>query len=115
MKQNLRNSGNGGNRLFGRLAAEKKKTVIVMCLIAAMVFVWVKVLERKAPQSAKAAGMTQEMTKSRTNSELKISFIELPKVKGRNDVLTRDFFAVDDWRDFMKSGEGKSSGGIKGQ
>ncbi|MFZ0035613.1 MAG: hypothetical protein WAK60_11585 [Sedimentisphaerales bacterium] len=115
MKQNIRNSGNEGSRFFGPLAAEKKKTVIVACLIAVMVFVWGRVLERKVPQSTEAAVVTQEMTKSQANLELKISFIELPKVKGRNDVLTRDFFAVEDWRDFMKSGEGKSSGGIEEQ
>jgi hypothetical protein len=115
MKPNIRNSSNGGSRLFSQLAAEKKKTVIVMCLIAAMVFMWVRVLGRKVPQSAEAAVVTQEMTKSQANSELKIFFVELPKVKGRNDVLTRDFFAVEDWRDFVKSGEGKSSGGIEEQ
>jgi hypothetical protein len=58
-------------------------------------------------QRAKAAGTAQEVTESQTNSELKISFIELPKVKGRNDVLTRDFFVVDDWLDFTRSERGK--------
>ena len=115
MKQNLRNSGNGGNRLLGQLATEKKKTIIAVCLIAVIVFMWVRVPGRKMPQSTKAAVTAQEVTESQANSELKISFIELPKVEGRNDVLTRDFFAVDDWRDFMRSGEGKSSGGIEGQ
>jgi hypothetical protein len=115
MKQNLRNSGNGGNRLFSQLAAEKKKAIIAVCLIAVMVFMCVRVAGRKVPQRAKAAVTAQEVTESQANSELKISFIELPKVEGRNDVLTRDFFAVDNWRDFMRSGEGKSSGGIGGQ
>jgi len=107
MKQNLKNSGNRSNKLFGRLAAEKKKTVIAVCLITVMVFMWVRVLGRKGPQSANAAVMTQEAAEGQTNPELKISFIELPKVEGRNDVLTRDFFAVGSWRDFMRGGEGK--------
>lgn len=110
MKQNLRNSGNGGKRLFGRLAAEKKKTIIAVCLITVMVFMWVRVLGRKGPQGAKAAVMVQEVTKGQTNSELKISFIELPKAEGRNDVLTRDFFAVDNWWDLMGGREGNSGG-----
>jgi hypothetical protein len=110
MKQNLKNGGSGGNRLFSRLAAEKKKTVIAVCLITVMVFMWVKVLGRKGPQSANAAVMGQEVTEGQMNSKLKISFIELPKVEGRNDVLTRDFFAVGNWRDFMRGGEGKSGG-----
>jgi hypothetical protein len=107
MKQNLKNSGSGGNRLFGRFAAEKKKTVIAVCLITAMVFMWVRVLGRKGPQSANAAVVAQEVTEGQMNSKLKISFMELPKVEGRNDVLTRDFFAVGSWRDFMRGGEGK--------
>jgi hypothetical protein len=110
MKQNLKNGGSGGNRIFSRLAAEKKKTVIAVCLITVMVFMWVKVLGRKGPQSANAAVMAQEVTEGQMNSELKISFMELPKVEGRNDVLTRDFFAVGNWRDFMRGGEGKSGG-----
>jgi len=110
MKQNLKNNGNRSNKLFGRLAAEKKKTVIAVCLITVMVFMWVRVLGRKGPQSANAAVMKQEATGGQTNPELKISYIELPKVEGRNDVLTRDFFAVGSWRDFMRGGEGKSGG-----
>jgi hypothetical protein len=110
MKQNLKNGGSGGNKLFSRLAAEKKKTAIAVCLITVMFFMWVKVLGRKGPQSANAAVVAQEVTDGQTKPELKISFMELPKVEGRNDVLTRDFFAVGNWRDFMRGGEGKSGG-----
>ena len=108
MKQNLINSGNTSNRIFGLLAVQKKKTIIAVCLITVMVFMWVRVLGRKGPQSANAAVMGQEVTDGQTKPELKISFIELPKVEGRNDVLTRDFFAVGNWRDFMRGGKGKS-------
>ncbi len=107
MKQNLRNSANRNNKVFGQLAAEKKKTAIAVCLITVMVLMWVRVLGRKGPQSANAAIMTQEITEDRMSPELKVSFIELPKVEGRNDVLTRDFFAVGSWWDFMGGGEGK--------
>jgi hypothetical protein len=107
MKQNLKNGGSGGNRLFSRLAAGKKKTVIAVCLITVMVFMWVRVLGRKGPQSANAAVTAAEVTEGQMSSKLKISFMELPKVEGRNDVLTRDFFTVGNWRDFMRGGEGK--------
>jgi hypothetical protein len=110
MKQNLKNSDNKNNKIFDRLAAGKKKTVIAVCLITVMVFMWVRVLGRKGPQSANAAVVAQEVTDGQTKPELKISFMELPKVEGRNDVLTRDFFAVGNWRDFMRGGEGKSGG-----
>jgi len=108
MGQNFRNNGNAVNGLLGRLAAEKKKTFIALGLIVVMGFMWVKVLLRKGPQSAEGA-VSQRQVKSGTsesNSELKISFIELPKVKGRNDVLTRDFFASNGWEDFIRDREG---------
>ena len=41
-----------------------------------------------------------------------LSFIELPKVKGRNDVLTRDFFAVDSWQGFMRGGNSNGFGEV---
>ena len=106
MKQNIRNRDNRTNRPFSRLAAEKKKAVIALCLIGVMVFMWVRVLGGKTPQTAKAAVTARDTRQP--NSELKISFIELPKVKGRNDVLAGDFFAADHWRGFMRDGEGEN-------
>jgi hypothetical protein len=111
MRPKLKNSVVVANRLFSRLAAEKKKTVIAVCLIALMVFMWARVLGRKTPQSAEAAATAQET--GQPNSELKISFIELPKIKGRHDVLDRDFFAADGWRSFTRDAEGKNLTGIK--
>ena len=110
MKKTVRNSSNGTNRLVGRLAAEKKKTVTALCLIAVMVFMWARVLGNKTPENA-AAVMRQDNMASDilgSNLELNISFIELPKVAGRNDVLTRDFFAVGNWQDFIRNREGKN-------
>jgi len=106
VKQNVRDNSSGPNRIMSRLAAEKKKTITALSLIAVMVFMWVKVLGGKTPQSAEATLMAQKanLDTSRVNSELKTSFIELPKVKGRNDVLTRDFFAADGWQ-VMRGGE----------
>jgi len=91
---------------MSQLAAEKKKTITALCLVAVMAFMWVKVLGGKTPQSAEATLMAQKanLDTSGVNSELEISFIELPKVKGRNDVLTRDFFAADGWQ-VMRGGE----------
>ena len=107
MKQNIRNNSSGPNRLMSQLAAEKKKTVMALCLIAVMVFMWIKVLGGKTPQSAGAAQMAQvaNLGVPAVNSELKISFVELPKVTGRNDVLSGDFFAAGGWREFVGDGE----------
>ncbi len=108
MKMSVRNSGNGTNRLVNRLAAEKKKTVTVICLIAVMVTMWTRVLSRKSPATAVASLGHEIVSDGGSNLELNISFIELPVVEGRNDVLTRDFFAVGDWQDFIGIREGKS-------
>ncbi|MHC4544036.1 MAG: hypothetical protein ACYTDW_01835 [Planctomycetota bacterium] len=106
MEQNVNNTVNGANRLVSRLAAEKKKTVTAVCLIALMVFMWARVLNQKTPGTAAAQrqeNVDQDVLGS--NVELKISFIELPKIPGRNDVLTRDFFAADGWRNFIRGEE----------
>jgi len=103
MKQELRNSANfrrstfGGpaNRLFGQLAAEKKKTACALGLITVMLFMWAKAFWKKGPQSAEAAPMNRSGAVGKAEPQLKISFIELPKIAGRNDVLTRDFFVID--------------------
>jgi hypothetical protein len=115
MKKTLKNSANSGNNLLGRLAAEKKKTVSAVCLIAVMVFMWARVIGNKTPHNA-AAVMRQDNLapdSEGSNLELNISYVELPKVAGRNDVLTRDFFAADNWQNFIRKREGPNSAGIE--
>jgi hypothetical protein len=109
MKRNITNAGGSANRLVSRLAAEKKKTVLALCLIALMAFMWVRVLGRKTPAAADAASVAQRRgATAQTDSQIKISFIELPKVTGRNDIMTRDFFDPVGWRGFTKDRDGRS-------
>ena len=113
MRQNARNSGNIANRLFNQLAVQKKKTVLALCLITLMAFMWIRVLTRKAPQAAKAGLLAGQMdVETQSEPELKISFIELPQAAGRNDVITRDFFDSDGWQDFV-DGQGRKSTGVE--
>jgi len=113
MGQNMRNNGSGGNRLLVQLAAQKK-AVMAFCLIAVMAFMWLKVLVKKAPQAVQAAPAAKQVEPNgQMNSRLKVSFIDLPKVAGRNDVITRDFFDVDGWQEFVGDKEGNRSSGIK--
>ncbi len=101
MRQKVINHGGRANRLIGQLAAEKKKAVAASCLIAVMAFMWVRVLTKKTPEAAGAAFMTEQLNVEGTlDEELNISFTELPQVAGRNDVITRDFFASNGWRHF---------------
>ena len=112
MKRNMTNAGTGANRLLSQLAAEKKRAVLALGLIALMAFMWVRVLGRKTPATADAASMAQQGDlKDQSNSQIKISFVELPKVPGRNDVITRDFFDPVGWRGFVKDGKGQDQAG----
>ncbi len=113
MRQNARNNGNIANRLFNQLAVQKKKTVLALCLITLMAFMWIRVLIRKAPQAANAGLLAGQMdVQTQSEPELKISFIELPQAAGRNDVITRDFFDSDGWQDFV-NGQGQKSNSVK--
>ena len=103
MRQNAGNNSRGANRYINLLAAEKKKAVLALCLIVLMAFMWIKVLTKTSPKAANAELITELINNMETQSEteLKISFIELPRVSGRNDVVTRDFFASNGWQDFV--------------
>lgn len=111
MKQNLANTANRANRLLTQLGSEKKKTILALCLITFMALMWVRVLTRKAPNAASAALMAQQNhLEYQENSKLKISFIELPKIPGRNDVITRDIFDSNGWRGFVSEGKNLADG-----
>ena len=108
MRQKVINRGGRVKVLFGQLAAEKKKAVTASCLIAVMAFMWVRVLTKEAPEAAEGALVTEQLNvEGASNQELKISFVELPQVAGRNDVITRDFFASNGWRHF-DGGKGRN-------
>ena len=103
----MKKTVSSANRLVSRLAAEKKKTVTALCLIALMIFMWARVIGKKAPVTAEAAQRKENMGQDvlDSNEELNISFIELPKIPGRNDVLTRDIFAANGWSNFIRNEE----------
>lgn len=113
MRQNIANNSTGAKKVLERLAEEKKKSVTALCLIAVMTFMWIRVLTRKTPQGAEAApGTEQSSTKNQPNEKYRVSFVELPKVAGRNDVIVRDFFASNGWRHFV-DGQGQKPDGIE--
>jgi len=111
-----RASQHGGfSRLIGRLAAEKKKCVVAAFLIGVMVLMWAKVLTGKGPNAAAAAHSIDhsgqmESSQAASGSQSRMFCVQLPKVKGRNDVLNEDFFTVNSWRSFVATGRGSSRG-----
>jgi hypothetical protein len=113
MRNNAKNRFNSVNRLFSQLAAEKKKAALALCLTTLMAFMWIRTLTRRGPESANAALTVEQVDiDGQTEPELTISFIELPQVAGRNDVITRDIFDSDGWREFV-DGEGRKSFGVE--
>ncbi len=111
MRQNIKNNNTGVKRVFERLAEEKKKSVTALCLIAVMAFMWIRVFTKKTPQGAEAAPVTeQSSTENPPKENYSVSFVELPRVAGRNDAIVRDFFAADGWRHFVDGQRRKPDG-----
>jgi hypothetical protein len=101
MRQRVANQHRLTKGMLRPLVAEKKKAVAASCLIVVMAIMWIKVLTNKGPEAAKAAITAEQLiSEDMSAQELNVSFIKLPQVPGRNDVITRDFFASYDWRHF---------------
>ena len=106
MRQKVTSYSSRTKGLFNQLAAEKKKAMTALCLIVLMAFMWIKVLSKKSPEASEAGLVTEQGSmEDASDQELKVSFIELPQVAGRNDVITRDFFASNGWRRFEEDGQ----------
>lgn len=97
----MANHGRLAKGFLRPLAAEKKKAVATSCLVVVMAIMWIRVLTNKAPETAEAALIVEQSNvEDATARELNVTYIKLPQVSGRNDVITRDFFASNDWRHF---------------
>lgn len=93
-------NNNSANRIVGHLVAEKKKIVIAVCLVALMAFMWIRVLFKKT--TAVEGGTLSENTLQQDSigPTTIISFVDLPEVEGRHDIITRDFFNSENWQNF---------------
>ena len=101
MKEHTRNNKKCINGILRQLDAERKKVGIAVCLIATMGVMWVRVLAKKGPQSAQAVPMIEQTdVEKQVREAMKITYVDLPIVPGRDDVISRDFFASADWENF---------------
>jgi hypothetical protein len=113
MRYSNQDNPNGLGRFVSQLAAEKNKAIVAFCLISVMGFMWVKVLTGRKNTADAQIDFIQGQTATAAQSKLypNLAFIELPNVEGRNDVLVRDFFAMNQWETFIaKNPQGYSSG-----
>ena len=81
-----------------QLPADKKKAIMVSVLVLVLVALWSNVFFKKGPQAAQAQSQQNMMADETEEIKFEISYIDLPSVAGRNDVLKRDFFAPDQFK-----------------
>jgi len=102
MRNDSHHDSNVAAQFLARFAGEKRKAVTTACLIVVMIVMWVRVLTKNAPEVAEAAAPVKASSaEGASEKAAKVSFVELPKVPGRNDIITRDFFVADGWRHFV--------------
>jgi hypothetical protein len=102
MRKDLRNYGNGAGGIIGHLASEKKKGILAVCLLLLMAFMWTKVFTGKSPKTTKAEQAANPVKSDEPkNQDALVTYLDLPEVEGRNDVITRDAFASNGWKDFV--------------
>lgn len=95
-------SKSGAERLISQLTADKKKLVVFLSLLGVMMFMWVKVFRIRANKET-AEKPLPKIIKAETakiDAAPKLSYVDLPEVVGRHDVLKRDYFASNGWYSF---------------
>lgn len=105
MAENIQQKSVGKNNsrsgIFGQFSSERKKVITGCCLLGVMLILWGRVLMGRKPAEAQAADGNRSASSASAASETKaavksskIRFIELPKIQGRNDEITRDIFSI---------------------
>jgi hypothetical protein len=96
MKQKTKQIGR--NQTLMCLTAQKKKVAVAVLLMGVMVIMWVRVLTRKNQVPVNETMLAAQAAVAQdTQPRIKVSYLELPRVKGRNDMPARDIFAASRW------------------
>ena len=101
MMPNKMSTARSANRAVSYLAADRKKTVVAIALVAIMAIMWFRVLTGRKPPSAVASEASQN-AQEQNKASVEVRFHDLPIIPGRNDHINRDFFAVQDWDGFSR-------------
>lgn len=85
----------------GRVIESKRKIYVASALVAVMAFMWVRVFmsDKAGPESTEAAQVQALIESTQQEETIKISYIDLAVVPGRNDILTHDMFGSKSFRD----------------
>lgn len=118
MNSKIQNVNNASD-LLGGFGADRKKMIIAAALISLMIFMWVRVIlsSRVGNDVSAADAETQAVIENTQQSieEIKIDYIELDVIAGRNDKLSRNFFDADNFNAFPLDPDGGYVGGSKSQ
>ena len=81
-----------------RVDCGKKKNGRSFSVIGVMVLMWARVLLKNNQVSAETLIVPAQTAASEViKPKIKLNYIELPRIKGRNDVMSRDIFAGKKW------------------
>ncbi len=114
MKQNKTHKNIDAALLHG-LPVSKGKLIIAAVLVTIMAFMWLRLLLfNKSPDTAAGGAAvatikTQDKEKT-TKPSPELTYIELPFVPGRHDVLRNDIFRPGDWQAFKTVDDTRNSG-----
>lgn len=109
MMPNKMNSVRSANRAVSYLAADRKKTVVAIALVAIMAIMWLRVLTGRKPQSV-AASESLQNAQEQNKAAVEVRFHDLPIIPGRNDRIDRNFFTVQDWDGFPRDSNKDTAG-----
>ena len=113
MKQNKTHKNNDA-ALLHSLPVSKGKLIIAAVLVTIMGFMWLRLLLfNKSPDAAAGAAVATVDTQDKENTPKpspELTYIELPFVPGRHDVLRNDIFRPVNWRAFKAVDDTQNSG-----
>jgi hypothetical protein len=89
--------------LINHLPVKKSKIIIAAVLMSVMAMLWVRVIF--GAKTDKVVNTKPKIVSGKTQNiaeqpQPKVSYVKLPVVPGRNDVLTRDIFSPENWKAF---------------
>ncbi|MBN1359920.1 MAG: hypothetical protein JW993_04980 [Sedimentisphaerales bacterium] len=76
------------------VVADRKKSILAAGLVAIMAIMWVRVLTGQKPKPGAAASVQPPAAQGAELPSVKLRFLELPRIEGRNDCIRRDFFSA---------------------
>jgi hypothetical protein len=97
-------------------AAQRKKLIVAMCLLAVMAILWVRLFAGKSkPKAATAEMITAAAAAPVVSAGEQVMFVDLPVIDGRHNTLANDFFDAKFFNELSsQESAGSETNGFKG-